>query len=264
MKVEENLTSEIMYRTSRRKFTDEEITVEEEVKIVEILDRINEVRGLSFKAVANYGGEIFSGFGSYGLIRGCNSYIALIGETKEKKIEEKIGYYGEYLVLKLVQMGFGTCWIGATYDHKEIFEEISLDYGEKIYCLIAFGKVESQEKDGFEKLISVIGRKRKSIGDLFPNIDKIDETKKDWAVRGMEFVQKAPSAMNRQPWIFRENDGNITIASKENGGYEKIDMGIAMFHFEQGARNAGCEGEWKRRNGVWKFLVGEENEDTQI
>lgn len=264
MKVEENLTSEIMCRTSRRKFTEEEVSIEEEVKIVEILDRINEVRGLSFKVVANYGGEIFNGFSSYGLIRGCNSYIALIGETKDQKIEEKIGYFGEYLVLKLVQMGFGTCWIGATYDHKEIFEEISLDHGEKIYCLIAFGKIESEEKDGFEKLISMIGKRRKSIGDLFSNIDKIDETKKDWIIRGMEFVQKAPSAKNKQPWIFRENDGDVIINSKENDGYEKIDMGIAMLHFEQGAKDAGCEGEWKKRNGVWKFLVGEEDEDTQI
>lgn len=264
MKIEENLTSEIMCRTSRRKFTEEEITIEEEVKIVEILDRINEVRGLSFKAVVNYGGEIFSGFHSYGLIRGCNSYIALVGEPKEKKIEEKIGYYGEYLVLKLVQMGFGTCWIGATYDHKEITEEISLDYGEKIYCLIAFGKVESEEKDGFEKLISVIGRKRKRIIELFPNIEKIEEDEKDWIIKGLEFVQKAPSARNKQPWFFDKSNDCVTINIKENNGYEKIDKGIAMLHFEQGARSINCKGEWRKKNGIWKFLVGDEDENTQI
>ncbi len=262
MKIEENLTSEIMCRTSRRKFTEEEITIEEEVKIVEILDRINEVRGLSFKAVVNYGGEIFSGFHSYGLIRGCNSYIALIGETKEKKIEEKIGYYGEYLVLKLVQMGFGTCWIGATYNHKEITEEVNIDYGEKIYCLIAFGKVESEEKDGFEKLISLIGRKRKKITELFPNLEKVEE--KNWIIKGLEFVQKAPSAKNKQPWFFDQSNHCITINAKENSGYEKIDSGIAMLHFEQGARNANIKGEWKKKEGVWKFLVGEEDESTQI
>ncbi|MCI6151573.1 nitroreductase family protein [Fusobacterium perfoetens] len=266
MKIEENLTSEILRRTSRRKFVDEEITVEEEVKIVEILDEINnEERGLNFKVIVNDGDEIFDGLASYGLIRGCNSYIALIGDSKEKKIAEKIGFYGEYLVLKLVQMGFGTCWVGATYDHKEIKEDVSLDYGEKIYCLIAFGKINSDTKIGFEKLVSLIGKKRKSIQEIFPNIKKVKKESQKWIMKGLELVRKAPSARNKQPWIFDiiEND-TITISAKENFGYEKIDMGIAMLHFQQGAQLCGCKGEWRRRDGIWRFLLEEKDENTQI
>ena len=66
-------------------------------------------------------------------------------------------------------------------------------------------------------------------------------------------------------WIFDiiEND-TITISAKENFGYEKIDMGIAMLHFQQGAQLCGCKGEWRRRNGIWRFLVEEKDENTQI
>ncbi len=263
MKVEENLVKEIEKRVSRRKFKNKEISVEEEVRIVEILEKINENKGLEFKIVVNEGKEVFKGMKSYGLIRGCMTYVALIGDSRNKKIEEKIGYFGEYLVLKLTELGYGTCWIGGTYDDKKAEKEVFLDYGEKIYALIALGKVE--KKDGIEKLMSLMSKKKKTNKEIFKGYNKIPEDKKIWIDSGLKLVEKAPSALNRQPWMFSlTNKEEIILEVTNNYNFEKIDMGIAMLHFEQGASLEGIHGNWKKRDNVWKFIIGEESENRNI
>jgi len=58
----------------------------------------------------------------------------------------------------------------------------------------------------------------------------------------------APSAMHRQPWRFRLEDGALIVASS---GVQtprlslRLDCGIAMLHAELGARGAGCDGAWE-------------------
>lgn len=252
-RVNEILIEEIGKRCSRRKYSDKMISVEEEAEILRIIEEINDDGDLEFEANINYGGEAFDGFNSYGLIRGCNSYIALIGDSRDKHIKEKIGYYGEYLVLKLTQMGLGTCWVGGTYDKKSIEKEIETKYSDEIYCVIALGHIFGTEKTNFEKVIGFFGKNNKSQKDIFKTENPLNENK-EWIEKGLECVYKAPSALNRKPWRFWYNGKNICLKSNKESEFDKIDIGIAMLHFQMGAEKAGFRGKWKFINNCWEFI----------
>lgn len=256
IRIDEVLTEEINKRCSRRRFSEKPITVQEEVEILKIIEKINDDSGLEFECCINYGNEVFDGLtASYGIIKGCSSYTALIGDSRDEFIEEKIGYYGEYLVLKLTQMGFGTCWVGGTFDKKAVAKDIKTEYCDKLYCVIALGNLESEEKTNFEKVIGFFGKNRKSAGEIFTSIQKVKDEDRDWILNGLECVRKAPSALNSQPWIFGYKDGSVYI--KGNGkktGFEKIDLGIAMLHFQMGAEEKGYTGQWKFIKNCWEFV----------
>ena len=45
----------------------------------------------------------------YGKFRGVNSYVVVAGQ-KADDLEERVGYYGEHLVLFAQTLGLNTCW----------------------------------------------------------------------------------------------------------------------------------------------------------
>lgn len=70
----------------------------------------------------------------YGKFSGVENYIALVGK-KGADLDEKVGYYGEKLVLKAQELGLNTCWVAMT--HGKSTAEIKK--GEKLACIIALG-----------------------------------------------------------------------------------------------------------------------------
>jgi hypothetical protein len=68
----------------------------------------------------------------------------------------------------------------------------------------------------------------------------------EWAVWGIEAAQLAPSAMNLQPWRFRYENGAVVVGAAPGlTGFRRLDCGIAMLHFELGARAEGVDGAWE-------------------
>ena len=69
-----------------------------------------------------------------------------------------------------------------------------------------------------------------------------------WAVEGVEAARLAPSALNRQPWRFELEAGAVVLRVDHPRDTHRIpkrlDCGIAMLHFELGARAAGAPGTW--------------------
>ena len=51
----------------------------------------------------------------YGKFTGVNNYFAMIGDKNDPLLDEKIGYYGERLVLHAQRLGLNTCWVALTY-----------------------------------------------------------------------------------------------------------------------------------------------------
>jgi hypothetical protein len=69
----------------------------------------------------------------------------------------------------------------------------------------------------------------------------------DWFLSGMQAVQKAPSAINRQPVMFSYKDGVVTASVEDiDGEGFAFDLGIAKLHFEIGAGG----GAWEFGNGA--------------
>lgn len=155
-------------------------------------------------------------FVHYGRFKNVQNYIAFI--IKKKDDEEKVGYFGERIVLKAQQLGLNTCWVGATYSVKKV--PCLLHEDEKLACVITIGYGMTQ------------GKLHKSLP-----IEKcclcIDE-KPEWFDKGMEAVMLAPTAMNSQKFLLTFKDGHVEISS--HGSYDKINLGIVKYHFEQGAQ----------------------------
>ena len=66
-------------------------------------------------------------------------------------------------------------------------------------------------------------------------------------------VRLAPSAVNKQPWRLILDGKKVHFFLKRTMGFEsmfkmdlqRIDMGIAMCHFELAANEVGVDGKWK-------------------
>ena len=228
-------------RTSRRTYEGNNISEDKIDGLKKLINEINNEASLNLQFIEE-GKKVFDNFKStYGLIKGAKSFIALVGNSNIENVENKIGYYGEFIVLEATNLGLGTCWLGGTYDKEAANSIISLNENENMYCIIAIGNVQ-ENKSFKEKLVKGIFKNRKSFDKIFITEEK---DLKGWVKSGMDAVIKAPSAINKQPWLFNLIDNKISVTyEKENTGYEKIDVGISMAHFELGTKNEGINGKW--------------------
>ena len=85
--------------------------------------------------------KAFKGFASYGKFTGVENYLIMAGR-KAPDLDERIGYYGERIVLIAQSIGLNTCWVGMTY--KKISTAFSLNDKEKVVCTIAIGYGKTQ------------------------------------------------------------------------------------------------------------------------
>ncbi|MGE5591322.1 MAG: nitroreductase family protein [Bacillota bacterium] len=71
----------------------------------------------------------------------------------------------------------------------------------------------------------------------------------EWLSLALEAARLATSAVNRQPWRFVSEGEDVLVeevVSAWPSGHisRRLDCGIAMLHFELGARRGGRTGTW--------------------
>jgi nitroreductase len=221
-----DLLEAINLRHSVRSYTDKKIDGETLDQLKKTVDECNSESGLNIQLCLNEP-EAFSGLmAKYGRFKNVKNYIALVGK-KDDQLEEKIGYYGEKIVIKAQQVGLNTCWVAATYDKGKSIAKVNP--GEKLLMVITVGYGETngvtRKTKPIEKLCSVSGNMS------------------DWFKKGIEAAQLAPTAMNQQKFSFELN-GHKVKAAAGLGFYAKVDLGIVKYHFEVGAGKSGWE--WGR------------------
>ncbi|MGN0364074.1 MAG: nitroreductase family protein [Bilifractor sp.] len=143
----------------------------------------------------------------------------------------KVGYYGEELVLRMTELGLGTCWVGGTYDN----HSVSVQDGETL--VLVFGNIEASVKD---RVIRSLARS-KNRKDISERIDSDTAVFPSFITNGMETVKLAPSAVNRQNPTIHLKNGVITMSVDLGARFDLVDLGIAMKHFEIGAENGKFE-----------------------
>ena len=237
-----NILDIMSRRTSRRTYTGEPLSQEQAADIQNLIDQN---KGSGFCAYLNIGkGDPFQRFfASYGMFSHVANYVELRCDDRQNPESlERIGYFGEKLVLRATELGLGTCWIGASYDKSKCRRP---EEGETA-CLIALGSVP-EEKTWKERLISKgVKRKSKSIDQMLTS----DREAPEWLKRGMGAVCLAPSAMNGQPVKFLFKESRLFAMVEKNSPYVYIDLGIAKLHFELAAGN----GRFKLgNNGEYEF-----------
>jgi len=211
-------------RISRRHYLNKPLTPSDHSKLIDIINELNETSGLTLEFMP-HAEETFSKLHrSYGLFTGVHSLILMKGLKKDSDLKEKVGYYGEQLVLKATELSLGTCWVGTTYDRKN--KNLKIPDNESLLCVITIGYVNCGSTKKEHMIRHIMQTKTKSLSEFY----KSKESVSDSFLNGLKAVQMAPSSMNKQPVLFTyKNNAGIAYVNDANS---LIDLGIAKLHFE--------------------------------
>ena len=215
-----DLLEAIQARHSVRKYEDRPLEAEKVDALRAAIGRINAEGGLNVQLVLEEPKSFAAGLWKYGQFSGVKNYLVMAG-PKGKEAEEKIGFYGEELVLLAQTLGLNTCWVGLTY--KKIPGTFTLREGDIVHCMISLGYGSNP---GVQHPLKPI--------ESFYEADGVPPA---WFRAGMEAVILAPTAVNQQKFRFILHPGNVVEAKAlfSMMGYTHIDLGIAKYHFEVGA-----------------------------
>ena len=84
---------------------------EEIVKLLEDeLVKLNNEGQLHIQLICNEPKAFQGTMAKYGKFRNVNNYLVMAGK-KAEDLDERIGYYGEHLVLLAQTLGLNTCWV---------------------------------------------------------------------------------------------------------------------------------------------------------
>lgn len=118
-------------RHSVRAYKDQPLS-EETVKVLEDeIVTLNNEGQLHIQLICNEPKAFQGTMAKYGKFRNANNYLVMAGK-KADDLDERIGYYGEHLVLLAQTLGLNTCWVGLSYSKVPGTYELGKD--EKIAC----------------------------------------------------------------------------------------------------------------------------------
>ena len=210
----------IRARHSVRRYRDCPIETGTAAALRSEMERGNAEGGLNIQLVLEEPKAFSTGFWKYGQFAGVRNYFVMAG-PRGKEAEQKIGYYGERLVLLAQTLGLNTCWVGLTY--KKIPGTFTLREGEVVHCVIALGYGSTQG----------VQHPMKPVDNFYES----ETEPPQWFLSGMEAVLLAPTAVNQQKFKFFLHEGGKveTRTLFSLVGYTDIDLGIVKCHFEIGA-----------------------------
>ncbi len=217
-------------RHSVRAYKEQKLTAEVVKALEEKVAELNREGHLHMQLILNEPKAFQGTLAKYGKFRGVGNYIVVAGQ-KADDLDERVGYYGEQLVLFAQALGLNTCWVGLSYS--KVPGTYQLDESEKIACYIAIGYGETQG----------VGHKVKTVGQV-SNASDITPL---WFRKGVEAALLAPTAVNQQKFSFEyvgmKNNRHQVRAKKGFSmiGYTQMDLGIAKYHFEVGAGKENFE-----------------------
>jgi hypothetical protein len=206
---------------------------------------------------------VFKGIiGAYGTIKGAKAFIAFVGNSRHPAVEEQVGYMGEGIVLDAEASSLNTCWVGGTFKRELVDSLVDLQKNEKVYAITPVGY--AQKRLNFEERVMAgfgLMHRRKSLSETTRGLKKSQWPR--WMKMSLEAARVAPSAVNRQPWMFLLDENSISVAvndkklRRESTMSKRLCCGIAMLHIDIAARQSGVTGEWEFLNppGVARFNV---------
>lgn len=218
-------TNAIECRISRRTYLNTEIDPDSLLLLKQKIADVNAESGLNIAWLPD-GGKAMSGGKSYGMFSGVKALLLLKGDSKLPYLREKIGYYGEILILEATELGLGTCWVGGTFDKSML----SVPNNEELVCVAPVGNVQASATLKEKLLRGAMHRKSKTIDELL----QADVSISDELRRAMELVQRAPTTRNLQKASFMLKDGVITAGVPDDYHLDMVDLGICKLHFECG------------------------------
>lgn len=217
-----------------------------------------------FNLVTSSSGDVnaLKGLGTYGFIKNPAAFI--VGAIKERPgYLEDYGYVMERIILRVTDLGIGSCWLGGSFNKSSFSEKISPEESEIVPAVVSLG-YGLQNRSLMDSLVrfSAGSKKRKPWEEIFFHGDisvPLSGVEAGDYAEPLEMLRRAPSASNKQPWrIIKAPEGNayhfflersssykISLKLIRAADLQRVDMGIGMCHFELTAREQGLRGTWE-------------------
>jgi nitroreductase len=263
----DSIIDAINRRVSVRAYSDQPIGKEKEQKILDLLNSENkgpfgnEVRFAMIDLTEAERNETKS-LGTYGFISGAKIYVvsAVKGSTGAM---EDLGYCLEKVILAATSLGLGTCWMGGTFNRANFARRIKVSDDEVVPAISPIGYARDK-RTVRERLLRRLAKsdQRKPWEELFFDGDLNTPLARGSAGKYagvLDCVRLGPSASNNQPWriVKQSSESAFHFYLKRTWGYDKfnaridlqrVDMGIAMCHFDLEAKEIGLAGRWVAAN----------------
>ena len=202
------------------------------------------------------------GLGTYGFIRGATAFIVGALGPGARNLED-YGFSMECIILFTTDLGLGTCCLGGSFTKNSFARKISATNDELVPAVVSVGHIADEDR-AREAVLRRMARAKHRLpwdGLFFREKFGVSLSHDDAGAYAtpLEMVRVGPSASNKQPWRIIQ-DGNawhfyLQRTPKYGRGsfvfnvlgladLQRVDMGIAMCHFELTAREHGLRGKW--------------------
>ncbi len=241
-----NIEALVRGRRSVRTFEERTITEQDMSKLCSFMEKIDNPYNIpiGFKLLDSKKQRL-----SCPVVVGTDLYVG----ARVKKVpylNEAVGYSFEALILYAQSLGIGTVWVGGTMDRAAFERAMELAEDEVMPCVSPLGypaKKMSLREAMMRK--GVKADDRMAFSNLFfdGSFDTpLTQERAGKLYQPLEMVRLAPSAVNKQPWriVVTENAAHFYLKrAKGFGGgtldMQKIDIGIALCHFDLAAKETG-------------------------
>jgi nitroreductase len=222
---------------------------------------------IHFKIVAatENDSKSLKGLGTYGFIKNPTGYV--LGKSLDTPGSlEDFGYLMEAILLKAAEIDIGSCWLGGTFTKSRFEQLMDLGVGEIIPSVASLGYPANQTAwvDRVTRLYAGADHRLPWSKLFFINHFGTSLTPEDAGIykNPVELVRLAPSASNKQPWrivkvgkawhfyLFRNRRYPPPVVNflLNLADLQRVDLGIAMSHFELSAREKGLSGNWHNQD----------------
>jgi hypothetical protein len=220
------------------------------------------------QAVAE-GDDIVAAMGGYGrLLSIPHVLVPAIGEGPNSLVD--FGYRVEQLVIRLTQLGVGSCWLGALTHSASVVARFCPAEGTTIAAIVAFGRTaQNMASRAVNSTIrSVVGATRKKPVAEFTWRDTVGSPAAltELESKVLEALRASPSTGNAQPWCVILSGGLLFLGVKTdaryyqlsgNVGYDQVDAGIGM-------ANISLAIEAIKHPARWQLLPGDAAEHNRL
>lgn len=265
MRYNQPVTDLIQQRYSCRTYEDVPIEEAKRKKLVDFIDTLETGpfgAPVRFKLVAatEEDRRALRGLGTYGTIRNPTGFILGTVGDGEKNLED-FGYRMEEVILFATSIELGTCWLGGFFTKSSFAKTMDIQKGWVMPCVAATGYI-AEQRGLIDRLMrrGAGSARRKPWDELFFTgrfgVPLSKEAAGAYA-EVIEMVRLAPSASNKQPWRVIKDGEMWHFYLQRTPGYfkglsaqfmaadlQRVDMGIAMSHFEFTANELELEGAW--------------------
>ncbi len=259
------VTELVQRRYSCRQYLDKPIAPKEQQLLTEFMAAtrvgpLGATARFALVAATEQDRNALKGLGTYGFIKGATGFI--VGAVRSAPTDlEDYGYLMERIILFATELGLGTCWLGGSFTKSSFARKIHAAQAEMVPAVATIGYAadDSRARDWIRrsaKSDSRLAWEKLFFRDKFGQ--PISRQEAGAYATSLEMVRLGPSASNRQPWrIIREGTAwhfylrrtrgyRTNLVSRVMGiaDMQRIDMGIAMCHFELAATELGLKGRW--------------------